>query len=46
MLHKIKKRIQKRKEEKRKTELKKKFVGRLRVGEDYGVKKRTRPPFR
>ncbi len=46
MLRKIKKLIQQRKEEKRKADLKKKFVGKLRVGKDYGVKRNTRPPFR
>lgn len=44
MLHKIKKLLQQRREEKRKAELKKRFVGKLIVGKDYG--RRTRRPFR
>lgn len=46
MLYKIKKIIQQHREEKRKAELKKKFVGKLRVGKNYGVKRNRRPPAR
>lgn len=46
MLHKIQKLIQQRREEKRKAELKKRFVGKLRVGKNYGVKRNRRPPVR
>ena len=46
MLKQIKKKIQQRRERIRKEELKKKFVGRLKVGEKFGEHNNVRPPFR